>query len=164
MSIQIGDTIPSATLFRLIDGAPASVSTNDFFKNRKVVLFGLPGAFTRTCSAKHLPGFVQQAAAIMARGVDEIACLAVNDAMVMDAWGRAHGAGGKVVMLSDGNGELTEALGLAADMSAKGYGRRSKRYAMIVEDGRVTHFALETESGLNVSSAEDVLTMLGRGS
>lgn len=162
MTIKTGDRVPSATIFKMgADGGPEAVSTDDYFEGRKVVVFGLPGAFTRTCSAKHLPGFVAQAQAIRDRGVDEIACISVNDAMVMTAWGVAHEAQGKVTMLSDGNGALTEAMGLAADMSAKGYGKRSKRYAMIVEDGTITHFALETEPGLNVSSAEQVLKALG---
>lgn len=162
MTIKQGDRVPSATIFKMgEEGAPEAVSTDEFFKGRKVVLFGLPGAFTRTCSAKHLPGFVAQADAILAKGVDEIACVSVNDAMVMTAWGMAHEAPGKVTMLSDGNCALTETMGLASDMSAKGYGTRSKRYAMIVEDGTVTHFAPETEPGLNVSSAEQVLAALG---
>jgi peroxiredoxin len=162
MTIKTGDRVPSATIFKMgADGGPEAVSTDDYFKGRKVVVFGLPGAFTRTCSAKHLPGFVAQAQAIRDRGVDEIACVSVNDAMVMTAWGMAHDAPGKVTMLSDGNCALTEAMGIASDMSAKGYGKRSKRYAMIVEDGVVTHFALETEPGLNVSSAEQVLAALG---
>jgi peroxiredoxin len=162
MTITTGARVPSATIFKMgDDGGPEAVSTDDFFKGRKVVVFGLPGAFTRTCSAKHLPGFVAHAGAILAKGVDEIACLSVNDAMVMTAWGVAHDALGKVTMLSDGNCALTDAMGLASDMSAKGYGRRSKRYAMIVDDGVVTHFALETEPGLNVSSAEQVLEALG---
>ncbi len=162
MTIQTGDRVPSATIFKMgADGGPEAVSTDEYFKGRKVVVFGLPGAFTRTCSAKHLPGFVAQADAILARGVDEIACVSVNDAMVMTAWGVAHEALGKVTMLSDGNCVLTEAMGIASDMSAKGYGKRSKRYAMIVEDGAVTHFALETEPGLNVSSAEQILAALG---
>lgn len=162
MTIQTGDRVPTATIFKMgADGGPEAVSTDDYFKGRKVVVFGLPGAFTRTCSAKHLPGFVAQAQAIRDRGVDEIACVSVNDAMVMTAWGVAHEALGKVTMLSDGNCALTEAMGIASDMSAKGYGKRSKRYAMIVEDGTVTHFALETEPGLNVSSAEQILAALG---
>lgn len=162
MTIAAGDRVPSATIFKMgDDGGPEAVSTDDYFKGRKVVVFGLPGAFTRTCSAKHLPGFVAQADAILAKGADEIACISVNDAMVMTAWGQAHQAPGKVTMLSDGNCALTEAMGLDSDMSAKGYGRRSKRYAMIVDDGVVSHFALETEPGLNVSSAEQILAALG---
>jgi len=161
MTIKQGDRMPDATVFRFgADGGPEAVATGEFFKGRKVVVFGLPGAFTRTCSAKHLPGFVSQADAIRAKGVAEIACISVNDAMVMNAWGEMLGAPGKVTMLGDGNGALTAALGLASDMSAKGYGTRSKRYAMVVDDGTVTHFALETEPGLNVSSAEKVLEAL----
>ncbi|PIW25682.1 MAG: peroxiredoxin [Rhodospirillales bacterium CG15_BIG_FIL_POST_REV_8_21_14_020_66_15] len=162
MTIAAGDRVPAATVFKMgDDGGPEPVSTEDFFRGRRVVVFGLPGAFTRTCSARHLPGFVAQADAILARGVDEIACVSVNDAMVMTAWGMAHDAPGKVTMLSDGNCDLTDAMGLASDMSAKGYGRRSKRYAMIVDDGTVTHFAPETAPGLDVSSAEKVLEALG---
>ena len=161
MTIKQGDRMPDATVFRFgPDEGPEAVSTAAFCKGRKVVLFGLPGAFTRTCSAKHLPGFVRHAEAIKAKGVDEIACVSVNDAMVMKAWGDIHGAAGRVTMLGDGNGALTAALGLASDMSAKGYGTRSKRYAMIVDDGRITHFALESEPGLNVSAAEKVLDAL----
>ena len=162
MTVKTGDRMPDATIFKMgADGGPEAVATGDFFRGRRVVVFGLPGAFTRTCSARHLPGFVAQADAIKARGVDEIACVSVNDAMVMTAWGQAHGADGKVTMLSDGNCELTDRLGLASDMSAKGYGRRSKRYAMIVDDGVVSHFAPETAPGLDVSSAEKVLEALG---
>ena len=161
MTIKAGDRIPSTTLFTFgADGGPEPVSTDDFFADRKVVVFGLPGAFTRTCSAKHLPGFVAHADAIKAKGVDEVACVSVNDAMVMNAWSEAHGAAGKVIMLGDGNCELTAAMGLESDMSGRGYGTRSRRYAMIVEDGAVTHVALETEPGLNVSSAEEILKAL----
>ncbi|MEK9673681.1 MAG: peroxiredoxin [Rhodospirillaceae bacterium] len=161
MTIKEGDAIPAATLFKLVDGGPEGVATGDFFRGRRVVVFGLPGAFTRTCSAKHLPGFVKLSDAIKAKGVDEIACISVNDAMVMGAWGQSHGADGKVIMLGDGNCELTRAMGLSSDMSARGYGTRSKRYAMIVDDGKVSKMMLETEAGCYVSAAEDVLEALG---
>ncbi len=155
-AIEAGDKVPAATLFRLVDGVPEAVATEDFFGGRRVVVFGLPGAYTRTCSAQHLPGFVAQADALRAKGVDEIVCVSVNDAMVMGAWGKVHGADGKITMLADGNCDLTRGMGLDADMSARGYGTRSRRYAMIVQDGRIEYLAIETEPGLNVSSAEAI--------
>ena len=139
---------------------PQDVSVGDLFKGKEVVLFAVPGAFTPTCSMKHLPGFVEKAADLRAKGVDEVACLAVNDAFVMGAWGKDQGAAGKVRMLADGNGELTRALGLEMDASGFGMGQRSKRYAMVVKDGTVTELLVEPAGGLNVSSAESVLSKL----
>jgi peroxiredoxin len=161
MTVATGDKIPQATLFELgDDGAPRAVASNERFGGKRVLLFAVPGAFTRTCSAKHLPGFVQNADEIRACGVDEIACVSVNDAMVMSAWGREHAAQGKVSMLSDGLGELTRALGLEQDMSAKGYGVRSRRYAMLIEDGKVAALHVEPPGEYGVSSAEAVLSRL----
>jgi peroxiredoxin len=160
MTIKVGDKIPSATLMQMRDGGPKPVTTAELFDGKKVVLFALPGAFTPTCSAKHLPGFIAQADAIKAKGVDTIACLSVNDAFVMGAWGDQQGAGDKVVMLADGNGDFTRALGLEMDGTRFGMGRRSQRYAMVVEDGTVTALNVEEPGAFSVSSAEHVLNQL----
>jgi glutaredoxin/glutathione-dependent peroxiredoxin len=160
MTIKVGDKIPSATLMQMKDGGPKPVTTSDLFGGKKVVLFALPGAFTPTCSAKHLPGFIQNAQAIHDKGVDTIACLSVNDAFVMGAWGESQGAGDKVVMLADGNGDFTRALGLEMDASKFGMGQRSKRYAMIVEDGVVKALEIEEPGAFSVSSAEHILNHL----
>lgn len=157
MTIKVGDSIPKATLFRLGDDGVEPFEAVDYFNGRKVVLFGLPGAFTPTCSGKHLPGFVKHADAFAARGVDAIACLSVNDVWVMRAWAEDQGAEGKVDMLADGNNELTHAMGLDVDMSARGYGMRSRRYAMVVDDGVVKSLAIEEGPSLHVSSAEKML-------
>ncbi len=143
------------------DSGPKDVTVSEVFKGKKVVLFAVPGAFTPTCSMKHLPGFLEQARAIKAKGVDEIVCLSVNDAFVMGAWGSANNAKGKVRMLADGNGEFTQAVGLSLDASGFGMGTRSQRYAMIVKDGKVEHLFVEAGPGLSVSSAESVLAKLG---
>ena len=159
--IKAGDKLPAdAKLMEIGETGPQAVSLGDFTKGRTVVFFAVPGAFTPTCSMKHLPGFVEKAADLRAKGVDEVACLAVNDAFVMGAWGKDQGAKGKVRMLADGNGELTRALGLEMDASGFGMGQRSKRYAMIVKDGTVTELLVEPAGGLNVSSAESVLSKL----
>lgn len=160
MTISVGDTLPSMTLKTGTDDGPSEVSTDALFKGRKVVLFSVPGAFTPTCSAKHLPGFVEKADAMKAKGVDEIACLAVNDAFVMGAWGKANGCAGKVTMLADGNAEFTKALGLEMDASANAMGIRGQRFALIAEDGKVTHLFVEEPKQFNVSSAENVLAHL----
>jgi len=157
MTIAVGDAIPSVDLFTLRDGAPVAVSTKDLFAGRKVALFGVPGAFTRTCSAKHLPGFVAAADDLKAKGADAVMCLSVNDAMVMGAWGREHGADGSVVMLGDGLLDFTLAAGLESDMSAKGYGPRCRRFSMIVDDGVVTHMHLEAPGEFGATSAETLL-------
>jgi peroxiredoxin (alkyl hydroperoxide reductase subunit C) len=141
-------------------GGPADISTDEVFGGKKVVLFALPGAFTPTCSAKHLPGFVQQAEAIKAKGVDTIACLSVNDAFVMGAWGKDQGVGDKVLMLADGSAELTKAMGLELDVTHRAFGVLSDRYAMIVEDGVVTLLNREQPGSFDVSSAETVLAAL----
>ena len=160
MIIKVGDKIPSATLMQMKDGGPKPVTTSELFDGKKVVLFALPGAFTPTCSAKHLPGFIQNADAIHQKGVDTIACLSVNDAFVMGAWGESQGAGSKVVMLADGNGDFTRQLGLEMDATKFGMGQRSKRYAMIVDNGVVTALNVEEPGAFAVSSAEHVINQL----
>ena len=160
MAIKVGDTLPDVKLKELGEGGPKDVSIGELTKGKRVVFFAVPGAFTPTCSMKHLPGFVEQAEAIRKKGVDEIACLSVNDAFVMGAWGKASGAGGKVRMLADGNGEFTKAVGLALDASGFGMGQRSQRYAMVVKDGRVEELLVEPGPGLAASSAESVLGKL----
>ena len=159
MTIQVGDRIPEGTLGVMGDDGPSSVGTQELFRGRKVVLFAVPGAFTPTCSARHLPGFVDQVDAILARGVDTIACMAVNDVFVMDAWGRSAGAD-RIVMLADGNGDFTRALGLELDATAWGMGQRSQRFALIAEDGVVTDLFVEDSGEFRVSSAEHVLSRL----
>lgn len=160
MTIKVGDHIPSATLMQMKGGAPQPVKTDDFFSGKKVVVFALPGAFTPTCSAKHLPGFVQHADDIKKMGVDAIACVSVNDAFVMGAWGEQQGAGDKVAMLADGNGDFTKALGLEMDASRFGMGKRSQRFSMVVEDGVVKALNVEEPGAFNVSSADYVMKQL----
>src|SRR5690242_2871952 len=161
MAIKTGDSLPAdLKLKELGEGGPKDVTVGEVFKGKKVVVFAVPGAFTPTCSMKHLPGFVEQAAAIRAKGVDEIVCLSVNVAFVMGAWGESSGAKGKVRMLADGNGEFTRAVGLELDASGFGMGKRSQRYALVVKDGKVEHVLVEPGPGLNVSSAESVLQKL----
>jgi len=162
MAIKAGDTLPAdVKLMEIGDAGPKQVTVGELTKGRTVVLFAVPGAFTPTCSMKHLPGFVDKAGDIRGKGVDEIICLSVNDAFVMGAWGKEHGAGGKVRMVADGNGDFTRAVGLEMDASGFGMGARSKRYAMLVKDGKVTELLVEPAGGLNVSSAESVLGKLG---
>jgi peroxiredoxin len=160
MAVQVGDKVPSTTLQHMTDGGPADISSDEVFAGKKVVLFALPGAFTPTCSAKHLPGFVQQAAAIKAKGVDTIACLSVNDAFVMGAWGKDQGVGDTVLMLADGSADFTKAMGLELDLDSRGFGLRSQRYAMIVDDGVVTALNVEDGGAFQVSSAEAILDAL----
>ena len=160
MTVKPGDKIPSATLMHMVDGKPAPVTTDELFAGKKVVLFALPGAFTPTCSAKHVPGFVEKAADLKAKGVETIACLSVNDAFVMEAWGKANNADGKIRMLADGNGDFTRAVGLEMDGSGYGLGKRSQRYAMIVDDGVVKMLNVEKPGSFEVSSAEAVLKAL----
>ena len=160
MTIQVGDKIPSGTLQHMTESGPEAITTEAVFAGKKVVLFALPGAFTPTCSAKHLPGFVSKADEIKAKGVDTIACLSVNDAFVMGAWGKDQGVGGKVLMLADGSAELTKAMGLELDLIERGLGLRSDRYAMIVEDRVVTLLNREEPGSFDVSSAETVLAAL----
>ena len=161
MAIKVGDSLPQdIKLKEMSGGAPKDVTVGEVFKGKKVVLFAVPGAFTPTCSMKHVPGFVEQAEAIKSKGVDEIVCLSVNDAFVMGAWGEQQKAGGKVRMLADGNGELTKSLGLSLDASGFGMGSRSQRYALIAKDGKVEELLVESGPGLSVSSAESVLGKL----
>jgi glutaredoxin/glutathione-dependent peroxiredoxin len=160
MTIKVGDTIPSMELMMATPDGPKEVTTDDIFKGKKVVLFAVPGAFTPTCSARHLPGFVQNAEAIKAKGVDTIACIAVNDAFVMGAWGREGGTDGKLVMLADGSANFAKAMGLEMDITARGMGVRSQRYALIAEDGKVTHLGVEAPGGFEASKAETILAAL----
>lgn len=159
MAIKEGDKVPSVQLSLMGEKGPEMIKTDDFFAGQKVVLFAVPGAFTPTCSQAHLPGFVVKADDIKARGVDKIACLSVNDAFVMDAWGKQSNAEA-IVMLADGNGEFTKAMGLELDGSGFGLGMRSQRYAMIVDKGVVTKLAVEAPMKFEVSSAEAVLSAL----
>jgi glutaredoxin/glutathione-dependent peroxiredoxin len=167
MTIQIGDRLPEGTLSEFIETAtpgcslgPNTFNVADIAKGKKIVIFGLPGAFTPTCSGEHVPGYVKHAAALKAKGVDEIWCISVNDAYVMSAWGRDQKSTGIVRMMADGNADFTKALGLDADLSKAGMGTRSRRYAMLVEDGVVSQLNVE-KSGLNVSRAEKMLEQLG---
>lgn len=160
MSVKVGDSIPSMKLMMGTAEGPKEVSTDDLFKGKKVVMFAVPGAFTPTCSAKHLPGFVQNIDAIKAKGVDNIICVAVNDAFVMGAWGKEQGTGDKVIMLADGSAALTKALGLELDLTARGLGIRSQRYALVANDGKVTHLAVEAPGGFEVSKAELIIAAL----
>jgi peroxiredoxin len=159
MSIQIGDRIPNSVISQMSENGPQAISTNDYFAGQKVVLFSVPGAFTPTCSAYHLPGFVENLEAFTAKGVDAIACMSVNDVFVMHAWGKSADADG-IDMLADGNGEFAEALGLELDGSAFGMGKRSQRFALVAEDGVVTQLMVEAPGEFRVSSAESVLTTL----
>jgi peroxiredoxin len=157
MTIAVGQKIPSGKLKTMTAEGPKDITTDELFGGKKVVLFALPGAFTPTCSAKHLPGFVQNAGAIKGKGVDTIACLSVNDAFVMGAWGKDQNVGDKVVMLADGSGDFTESLGLTLDLTPNGMGKRSKRYAMVVDNGVVTALNVEDAGKFEVSSAEAVM-------
>jgi len=160
MTISVGDNIPEATLMQMSAQGPVPVSTADLFSGKKVVLFAVPGAFTPTCSAQHLPGFIDNADAISAKGVDSIICMSVNDVFVMDAWGKDRDVGDKVSMIADGNGELTKALGLGLDGSGFGLGQRSQRFSMIVDDGVVTNLNLEEGGEFKNSAAEVALEQL----
>ncbi|HEY9549797.1 MAG TPA: peroxiredoxin, partial [Kiloniellaceae bacterium] len=160
MTIQVGDRVPSAAFRVKTDEGIKEISTDELFKGKKVVLFSVPGAFTPTCSAKHLPGFVQKAAEFKAKGVDTIACMAVNDAFVMDAWGRDQQVGDKVKLLADGNAAFAKALGLELDATGVGLGTRSQRFAMVVDDGVVKSLHVEQPGAFEVSSAEAVLAKL----
>ena len=159
MTIKAGDKIPSATLMEMRDGKPTPVKTDEFFAGKKVALFALPGAFTPTCSAKHVPGFVQNYDALKAKGVDDILCLSVNDAFVMSAWGKERQAD-KIMMLADGNADFVKAVGLELDRVKEGMGIRSQRYAMVVDDGVVKTLSVEAPGAFEVSSAEAILKAL----
>ncbi|MGB0684092.1 MAG: peroxiredoxin [Magnetovibrionaceae bacterium] len=161
MTITVGDTLPSVTLTTMTDEGPEGLAVDEFFKGKKVALFGLPGAFTPTCSAKHVPGYMEKAAELKAKGVDAIACISVNDAFVMGAWAKDQGTGDTVIMLADGSAEFTKAAGLELDLTARGLGVRSQRFSMIVDDGKVSALDIEPNPGeLNVSSAEKMLEKL----
>jgi len=160
MSIKIGDRIPNVSLKHMDKDGMQTVSTDDLFKGKKVVLFALPGAFTPTCSAKHLPGFVNHFDQIKAKGIDTVACLSVNDAFVMDAWGKQQNATDKVLMLADGNGDFSKAVGLTMDGTAYGMGLRASRYAMVIQDGVVKALNIEAPGAFEVSSAEAVLKLI----
>jgi peroxiredoxin len=154
MTISVGSKMPAGTLAIMTAEGPGKISTDDLFGGKKVVLFSVPGAFTPTCSQKHLPGYVQKADELKANGVDTIACIAVNDVFVMDAWGKDQGAGDKVLMLADGNAEYAKALGLDLDASGFGMGTRSQRFSIIVNDGTVEQVNIEGPGEFNVSSCE----------
>lgn len=160
MSIKVGERIPSVTLMHMTDKGPAPVTTDELFGKKKVVVFALPGAFTPTCSARHLPGYVERAADFTKKGVDSIVCLSVNDAFVMSAWGKDQNAAGKIHMIADGNGDLTKKVGLEMDASKFGMGVRSQRYAAIIEDMVVKNLEVEEPGAFKVSSAEHVLGLL----
>jgi glutaredoxin/glutathione-dependent peroxiredoxin len=160
MTIKVGDRIPSASLKHMTADGMQTITTDQLFKGKKVVLFALPGAFTPTCSAKHLPGFVQNAETIKGKGVDTIACLSVNDAFVMNAWGKDQKVGDKVMMLADGNGDFSKAVGLTMDGTGYGMGTRAQRYAMVVQDGVVKALNVEAPGAFEVSSAESILKAL----
>lgn len=160
MSISKGDKLPSATLTKVTEDGPEAVTTGDYFAGKTVAIFSVPGAFTPTCSARHLPGFVEKADELKAKGVDEIACTAVNDAFVMSAWGKSAGSNDKVTMLADGNGDFAKAVGLTMDGSKFGLGLRGQRFSMLVKDGVVTELNVEEPGDFKVSSAEHLLGQL----
>lgn len=157
MTIAVGDKLPAASFVQPTAEGPQGVDGESFFAGKRVALFSVPGAFTPTCSAKHLPGFVEQADAIKAKGIDAIACTAVNDAFVMGAWGKANGVDDKVTMLADGNGDFVKAIGLEMDGSKFGMGPRGQRFTMVVNDGTVEHLFVEGPGEFRVSSAEYLL-------
>jgi len=160
MTIKVGDKLPAATLRTIVDGAVTEVTTEDLFKGKTVALFAVPAAYTRTCSTKHLPGYVVNADALKAKGVDTIVCMAVNDAFVMDAWGRDRNVGATVMMLGDGNADLTRALGLDKDSTANGMGIRSQRFSMVVEDGILKSLDIDPPGQFGATSAEAMLDRL----
>ena len=159
MTVKVGDSIPEATMKIMGEKGPQDITTADIFSGRKVVLFAVPGAFTPTCSAAHLPSYVVNADTIKGKGVDSIVCLAVNDAFVMDAWGKDKNAE-ELMMVADGNGDFTKAMGLELDGSAFGLGSRSQRYALVADDGKITALNVEQGPGYEVSSAESILELL----
>ena len=160
MAIKVGDTLPAATFMTSTAEGPAPISTDDIFKGKTVALFAVPGAFTPTCSAKHVPGFKEHAAEFRAKGVDTIACLSVNDVFVMKAWGADQNVGDDIIMLADGNGDFTKALGLEMDGSKFGMGSRSQRYSMVVKDGVVETLNVEQGGEFKVSAADYMLAQL----
>lgn len=160
MSIKVGDRLPKATLVKATPEGPQPVDSEDYFGGRRIAIFSVPGAFTPTCSARHLPGFIDRAEELKAKGVDEIACIAVNDAFVMQAWGESAGAAGKVTMMADGNGDFARALGLTMDGSKFGLGERGSRWSAIVDDGVVEQLNVEEPGAFNVSSADYLMERL----
>ena len=160
MTIQVGDRLPSATLTTMTAEGPKPLTTSELCEGKKVVLFAVPGAFTPTCSVQHLPGYVDNAQSLKDKGVDTVACVSVNDPFVMGAWGKDREVGEDLMMLSDGNGDFTAAIGLEMDGSGFGLGTRSQRYAMIIDDGVVSTLYVESGPGLDVSSAETILSEL----
>ena len=160
MTIKVGDKVPSVKLKHKTDDGVKDITTDELFAGKKVVLFALPGAFTPTCSAKHVPGFVTNIDALKAKGVDTVACLSVNDAFVMSAWGKDQNVGEKIMMLADGNGDFTKAVGLTMDGTGYGMGLRSQRYAMVVDNGVIKKLHVEAPGAFEVSSAEAVLKAL----
>jgi len=160
MTIKVGDKIPSVNIQHMGTDGVETINTSELFAGKKVVLFALPGAYTPTCSAAHLPGYVVHSDDLLARGVDLIACLSVNDAFVMDAWGKQHNADDRVMMLADGSGHLTRALGLELNLDAAGMGIRSQRYAMVINDGVVETLNLEAPKKFEVSDAQTILSSL----
>ena len=160
MSIKVGDRLPSVTLMHMTEKGPAPVTTDELFGKKKAVVFAVPGAFTPTCSARHLPGFVEHAGDFTKKGVDAIVCLSVNDAFVMNAWGKDQSVGDKVMMLADGNGTFSKALGLELDASKFGMGTRGQRFSFIAKDGVVTQLNIEAPGEFKVSSAEHALSQL----
>jgi glutaredoxin/glutathione-dependent peroxiredoxin len=160
MTIQTGDRVPHVKFVKATEIGNEAVDSEEYFAGRRIALFSVPGAFTPTCSAKHLPGFIEKAEELKARGIDEVACTAVNDAFVMGAWGKANDVAGKVTMLADGNGEFVKAAGLDADFTGFGMGGRGKRFAMVVNDGVVEQLHVEAPGEFRVSSAEYLLEHL----
>jgi peroxiredoxin len=160
MTIKVGDRVPEGKFGIMTKDGPGSITTQELFGGKKVVLFSVPGAFTPTCSNSHLPGYIKNAAEIKAKGVATIACMSVNDVFVMDAWGKDRGAGDKVLMLADGNGDYAKALGLTMDASKFGMGQRAQRFAMVVKDGTVTQLHVEAPGEYKVSAADYVLARL----
>ena len=160
MTISVGDRVPSTTLRHMTSEGSAEISTDELFGGKTVALFALPGAFTPTCSAKHVPSYVAAADALKAKGVDTIVCLSVNDAFVMGAWGEDRGVGDKVMMVADGSAKFGTAAGLDSDMSAKGFGVRSQRFSMVVDDGTVTSLQIDAPGTFENTSAEVMLGAL----
>ena len=160
MPIQVGDRIPNVTVSTMTADGPKDLTTDEIFGGKKVVMFALPGAFTPTCSAAHLPGYVVKGDDIKGRGVDTIACLSVNDAFVMGAWGEAQNVEDNILMLADGSASLTQALGLELDLTERNFGVRSQRYALVAEDGVVTHLNVEEGGAFEVSDADTILGLL----
>lgn len=160
MAVQPGDTLPQASFMAMTENGPEAKSTLDIFSGKRVALFAVPGAFTPTCSAKHLPGFIEQADELKAAGIDQIACLSVNDVFVMGAWGEQQEVGNTVAMLADGNGDFTKDVGLEMDGTGFGMGQRSQRYSMVVNDCVVEHLFVETGGEFKVSSADHMLAAL----